>query len=65
MEFKKNAFSNNITFVVGKQLKIRQNGHDPIKFTVADIDEDTVTLDGNHPLAGKTLIFDIHLVAIT
>jgi peptidylprolyl isomerase len=65
LDFKKNAFSNDITLVVGEQLKIRQKGHDPIKVTVADIDDDTVTLDGNHPLAGKTLIFDIHLVGIT
>ena len=65
LDFKKNAFSNNITFVVGEQLKIRQKGGDPIKVTVADMDDDTVTFDGNHPLAGKTLIFDIHLVAIT
>jgi len=65
LDFKKNAFSNNITFIVGEQLKIRQKGGDPIKVTVADMDDDTVTFDGNHPLAGKTLIFDILLVAIT
>ena len=65
LDFKKNEFSNNITFVVGEQLKIRQKGGDPIKVIVADMDDDTVTFDGNHPLAGKTLIFDIHLVAIT
>jgi peptidylprolyl isomerase len=65
LNLKKNAFSNTITFVFGEQIKIRQKGHDPIKLTVADMDDDTVTLDGNHPLAGKTLIFDIHLVAIT
>ncbi len=65
LDFKKNEFSNNITFVVGEQLKIRQKDRDPIKVTVADMDDDTVTFDGNHPLAGKTLIFDIHLVAIT
>jgi len=65
LDFKKNEFSNNITFVVGEQLKIRQKDRDSIKVTVADMDDDTVTFDGNHPLAGKTLIFDIHLVAIT
>jgi FKBP-type peptidyl-prolyl cis-trans isomerase SlyD len=32
--------------------------------TVAALDEDTVTLDGNHPLAGATLNFDVKVVAV-
>jgi peptidylprolyl isomerase len=31
---------------------------------IADIGEDTVMLDANHPLAGKTLVFDLDLVSI-
>lgn len=65
LDFKKNEFPNNIVFVVGEQLQIRQKDSDPIKVTVTDMDDDTVTLDGNHLLAGETLIFDILLVAVT
>ena len=65
MNLKKNAFSNTITFVVGQKLKIRLKDRDPIKVIFAAMDDDTVTLDANHLLAGKTLIFDIHVVAIT
>lgn len=36
-------------------------GH-PINVTVIGYDEDTITLDANPPLAGKTLIFDLELV---
>jgi len=32
--------------------------------TVAAVDDTTVTLDGNHPLAGQHLTFDIELVGI-
>ena len=32
--------------------------------TVAALDEDTVTLDGNHPLAGVTLNFDVKVVSV-
>jgi peptidylprolyl isomerase len=65
LDFKKNAFSDNITFVVGEQIKIRQKDRDPIKVTVANMDDDTITFDANHPLAGETLIFTIRLVAVT
>ena len=30
-------------------------------FTVVKIEDETITLDGNHPLAGQTLYFDIEV----
>jgi FKBP-type peptidyl-prolyl cis-trans isomerase SlyD len=32
--------------------------------TVVDIDGDDVTIDGNHPLAGQALTFDVEVVAV-
>lgn len=34
----------------------------PINVTVIGYDDDTITLDANPPLAGKTLIFDLELI---
>lgn len=32
--------------------------------TVVDVDGDNITIDGNHPLAGKTLHFDVRIVGV-
>lgn len=37
----------------------------PINVKVIAVNEDTVTLDANHPLAGKKLIFDLEVVSIS
>ncbi|NIM91841.1 MAG: peptidylprolyl isomerase [Candidatus Aminicenantes bacterium] len=66
-ERKKSEFPEGITPAVGKQVGVRLNQPDAplINAIITDVSEDTVTLDANHPLAGKTLVFDIELVGIT
>jgi len=64
VDVKKTTLPENITPVIGQQLQIRQRSGDLLKVTVAGVDEDTVTLDANHPLAGNTLLFEVKLVEI-
>jgi len=61
---KKENFPENITPVIGEQLQLKQQDGNIVNVTIAEIRGDTVTLDANHPLSGKTLIFDIELVEI-
>ena len=49
---------------VGQQLQIRQKSGEAIPVIVTDVSESKVTLDANHPLAGRDLTFDIRLVEI-
>jgi peptidylprolyl isomerase len=49
---------------VGQQLQIQQEDGQTFVVRVAEISEAEVTLDGNHPLAGEDLNFDIQLVGI-
>jgi FKBP-type peptidyl-prolyl cis-trans isomerase 2 len=49
---------------VGMQLKVKQKDGRTFVVWIADLDEETVTLDANHPLAGKTLCFDLELTHI-
>lgn len=50
---------------VGDQLQMRQSDGQPVVVTVADINDESITLDANHPLAGKDLTFDVELVEVS
>lgn len=49
---------------VGAQLQAETAEGIPLVVTIAAVDGDQVTLDGNHPMAGKALNFSLHLVEI-
>lgn len=53
-----------IPLEVGMQLQARNERGEVMALTVVDLTDETVTLDANHPLAGKELTFDIELVSI-
>lgn len=44
---------------VGMQFRVPADEEDFVVVTVVDIGDDGVTVDGNHPLAGITLNFDV------
>jgi peptidylprolyl isomerase len=48
----------------GQRLKVIEKNGSVSYGTIVDIQEDVVTLDENHALAGKTVKFDIELVDI-
>lgn len=49
---------------VGMQLAMQQENGGVIPVLVTGVTDETVTLDANHPLAGKDLTFDIELVEV-
>ncbi|CAB5132642.1 FKBP-type peptidyl-prolyl cis-trans isomerase SlyD (EC [Olavius algarvensis associated proteobacterium Delta 3] len=49
---------------VGQQLQVKQQDGTVLQLMVTAETEENVTLDANHPLAGKTLLFDVELVEI-
>ncbi len=49
---------------VGTPLQLQQPDGTAVPVTVAKMDEEQVTLDANHPLAGQPLTFEIQLVGV-
>lgn len=64
VEVKRDQFPASIKPEIGKRLTVHLNNQQKATVTVTEISDQAVTLDANHPLAGKDLIFDIKLLEI-
>ena len=53
-----------IPLEVGTQLQVQTAEGQVMPVVVADVTEETVTLDANHPLAGQDLTFEISVVDV-
>lgn len=49
---------------LGQRLEITQTDDKVLLVTITSVNESTLTIDANHPLAGKELTFDFELVGI-
>lgn len=49
---------------VGQQLRMDRPGKEPLIVSISDVSDTSVMIDGNHPLAGKDLSFDLELVEV-
>ncbi len=64
VEVKKSDFPSHIVPEMGQQLQMSQSDGSTVNVVIAKMEGESVTLDANHPLAGKTLIFEIELLEI-
>jgi peptidylprolyl isomerase len=64
IQMPKDRFPEDMEIEVGMPLMLSDNQNQSFQVVVSEIGDDAVTLDGNHPLAGQDLIFDIELVEI-
>lgn len=64
VEVPKSEVPENIKPEVGQQLQVQQANGQAMPVVVAEVTEEKIVLDANHPLAGKDLTFEIQLVEI-
>jgi len=60
----KNNLPQEISPEIGQQLEVKNPSGDAFPVVITEITDETITLDANHPLAGRDLIFEIQLLEI-
>lgn len=53
-----------VQLTLGGRLMAETEDGEPLMLTIIALDDDMVTLDANHPLAGEELVFEIELLEI-
>jgi FKBP-type peptidyl-prolyl cis-trans isomerase 2 len=64
MEFPLDRFPPDVVPEVGMQLNMSNGSEQNFPVIIAEVSDDKVILDANHPLAGEDLTFDLELVEI-
>ncbi len=64
VEMPKTSLPEGVNPEVGMKLQIVNQQEQALPVIVTDILDKSIKLDANHPLAGKTLLFDIEVVEI-
>ena len=64
VEVKKEELPSDVTPEIGQRLQIRQEDGNPVVVTITNKNDVVVTLDANHPLAGRTVVYDLELIEI-
>lgn len=61
---KKSDFPDDVDLNIGQRFQFRQTDGKLADIHIVDIEDELVTIDINHPLAGHQLFFDIEIVDI-
>ena len=60
----RDQFPEGMTLTIGQRVPMQDSAGQQFMVTIIEIGPGTVTIDANHELAGKTLVFEIELVSI-
>jgi FKBP-type peptidyl-prolyl cis-trans isomerase SlyD len=61
MDMEKSKFPENFEFNIGRPLRLNTGDGRIMSATISEVKDDVVVLDFNHPLAGKSLTFEVSI----
>ncbi|SDO35757.1 FKBP-type peptidyl-prolyl cis-trans isomerase [Desulforhopalus singaporensis] len=64
IKVEKKMFPPDMKLVPGKTVQYQNRDGERANFVVQQVDEETVVLDGNHPLAGQKLEYQVELLGV-
>ena len=64
MVLEKSEFAETVPLEVGRTIQYQSKTQEVVNFIIIAVSDDTVTVDANHPFAGQTVVYDVHLVAL-
>lgn len=64
LQVDREAFPEDLKLVPGRTIQYQNRDGERANFMVREVSGDRVTLDGNHPLAGQTLIYRVELLEL-
>ena len=63
--FSRSDIPEDMPLEVGSQLNMHEDGNpQPVAVTIVALSETNISVDANHPLAGRDLIFDLELIDV-
>lgn len=64
MQLDRSKFPADIMLEKGRVVQYRSETQEVVNLLIRDFDDNTITVDANHPLAGETLLYKVHLVSL-
>jgi peptidylprolyl isomerase len=64
VEVKRSSLTRETIPDIGDKITLKKKDGDRIGAVITDVDKETITVDANHPLAGKVIVFEIELLEI-
>jgi peptidylprolyl isomerase len=65
LRVKRTSFPRDIKLIVGRTVQYQNRDGERVNFVVNAVDDESVTIDGNHPLAGLDLTYEVELLEVT